>query len=256
MKKKYVGIIFTLLLVVSFIVASTFPAIATDPKNRPERVAYATIGTVNLELPSNATYPAKAGGTTSHPIVLRISVIDNNRRTTDGASDQMVVNMWDPEKQSFTPVLIITDNPSWAEYLKTLYNNSYTWFPTPVALQPIYGPNLFPNVVLVEPDELEVWTESANPYDHSNGWDNQDSQVLMVNLTRAVKSTLDVFVINSSVPAGPNSPRFANATFILPPLTMVFHEFNDYYADEKVDVLQWAGSSNYTVKQSSVEVSA
>ena len=70
-----------------------------------------------------------------------------------------MVAMWDPREEQFTPVLAITDNPAWAEFIKTLYNNTYMWYPTPLALQPIYGPNLFPNVVVVEPDELEVSSE-------------------------------------------------------------------------------------------------
>jgi hypothetical protein len=253
MNKPLIGIVLATLLVVSFVIASTF-TVANDSRNRPEKVAYATVGTATLDLPSNATYPAKAGGTPNHPTNLRITVYDNNRRSTDGASDQLMVSMWDPVGQSYSPVLIITDNAAWAEYLKVLYNNTYAWYPTPLSIKPIYGPNLFPNVVLVAPGELEVWTEDVNQYGHRSGGDN--NEVLMANLTRAVNVKLDLFVVNSSAPTGPNTGRSANVTFNLPALTMMFHEFDDYYPSETTNVLQWAGSTNYTVKQSFVEVSA
>jgi hypothetical protein len=143
-KKTILGIVLTLSLLVVSIGVTIVPALASNPKDSAEKTYYATIGKVFLQLPSNATYPAKAGGTPNHPVELLITVFDGDRRSTDGPYDQLVVDMWDPTAGHFTPVLAITDNPSQAEFIKKIYNNTFLWYPTPAPLIPMYGPNLFP----------------------------------------------------------------------------------------------------------------
>jgi hypothetical protein len=261
MKKKIIfGIALSLVLVIVSSIFTAVPAIAGNPKDSAEKTYYATIGRVFLQLPSNATYPAKAGGTPNHPVELLITVFDGGRRSTDGPYDQLIVDMWDPIAAHFTPVLAITDNPSQADFIKKIYNNTYLWYPSPTPLIPMYGPNLFPNVVLVQPNELEVWSETKgtdNGYGHKGGFSYESkSNVLKVNLTKAVKSTLNLFIINASAPSF-TPARYTNATFNLPPLNMVFHELDEGYPNEQTEVLDsWLGASRYTVKETWTELSA
>src|SRR3990172_11779053 len=242
-KKTILGIVLSISLLVVSIIATTITAIAVNPKNTAEKTFYATIGSGVLQLPSNATYPAKAGGTPNHPTVLRIAAFDGDRRSTDGSYDQLMVFMWDPREEQFTPVLLITDNPSIADFMKKVYNNTYIWYPTPPPLIPMFGPNLFPNVVLVQPNELEVWTESSQKGYGNGPWSFNDD-TLTVNLTKSVKSTLGLFIINASLPQT-NPARFANATFNLPPLTLIFHELDKGYPNQDTTTLNWPGSSGY-----------
>jgi hypothetical protein len=248
MKKKIIlGITVTLFLLVILIVVMTLPAIAYESPN--VRKGYGTVGDVDFVLPSNATYPAKPGGVSNHPTNIGFLALDANRRSSPGAFDQLTVYIWDPANQRETPVLAITDNSDQAEFLKTLWNNTYLWYPTPLSLQPIHGPNMFPNVILVQPNELEIWTESS--YKGCSG-----SETLWVNLTIPVKSTLNYFTINASAPLG-SPARSANVTFVLPPLTMFFRPLDDGFPrEETFTATGWPGASGYTQKITYSEVSA
>jgi hypothetical protein len=242
MKKKIIlGSTLTLTLLVISIIAMTLPAFANNPQNSLVRKGYGTMGDVDFAIPSNATFPAIPGGTSNHPTNIGFLALDADRRSTPGAFDQLTVYIWDPANQRYTPVLAITDNPDQAEFLKILWNNTYLWYPTPLPLQPMYGPNLFPNVILVQPNELEVWST------HGTLW---------VNLTTLVKSTLTNFVINPSAPAG-SPARTANVTFNLPPLTMFFRPLdNGFPREETITTTGWMGASGYTQQLSYREVSA
>jgi hypothetical protein len=258
MKKKIIlGSTLTLSLLIISIVATTLPAFANNPQNSLTRKGYGTMGDIDLVIPSNATYPAKPGGATNHPTNIGFLALDADRRSTPGAFDQLTVYIWDPASQRETPVLAITDNPTQAEFLKTFWNNTYLWYPTPLPLQPILGPNMFPNVILVQPNELEIWTESSRTY---NGWDHKGcydtSETLWVNLTTPVKSTLTNFIINYSAPSG-SPARSANVTFTLPPLTMFFRPLDDGFPREETFIAAgWPGASGYTQKIEYSEVSA
>jgi len=262
-KKTTLGIVLTLSLLTVAIVATGATTLAVYQTNQTK--FYGTEGIVTLQIPSNASYPAKAGGTPNHPIAIRFAAWDFKRRSTFGAFDQLTVSIWDPVGEYFTPVLFITDSPAQAEFVKEVLNNTYVWYPRPPTLPPIFGPNLFPNVIVVQPNELEVWTESTKA-SHGNGgwnwdeygryvWNIESSSTLMVNLTKAVKSTLDLFIINATAPMGPN--RFANVTFNLPPLSMYFRELDKGFPTESTTVYDsWPGASGYTLKEKNMEVSA
>jgi hypothetical protein len=255
-KKTILGSTLTLSLLVILIVITNLPALANNPQNSLVRKGYGTMGDVDLIIPSNATYPAKPGGVSNHPTNIGFLALDADRRSTPGAFDQLTVYIWDPASQRETPVLAITDNPDQAEFLKTFWNNTYLWYPTPLPLQPILGPNMFPNVILVQPNELEVWTESSSTY-YGQGYKWHDSsETLWVNLTIPVKSTLTNFIINYSAPAG-SPARSANVTFDLPPLTMFFRSLDDGFPREDTFIATgWLGASGYTQKRSYMEMSA
>lgn len=140
--------------------------------------------------------------------------------------------IWRPVANDFEPVAVIVDNPDAAKLLQTVWSGTYVWL---IAGPPTFPPNfkLFPNVITVEPKDLQVWTET-NEQDSSHSIVDQ----LMVNLNKAVTITLPFF--NAT---GVNS----NQTFILPPLNLIFKASSgEFDLPQTISYSGFSGASNYT----------
>jgi hypothetical protein len=231
MKKKiYLGIILTLSLLILTLFISVSPTLAH--RHTDDVVFSGALGEVTLQLPSNSSPPASPEGIPNHPTILKLVAFNYDRGSANGAADELDVFMWQPIGNTFQPVAVITDTPNNAEFWKTAWNGTYVWLKA--ILPPPIGPTtLFPNVILVEPETLDVWTESI----HSKSR-NDESSTLWVNLTETVKITLPYF--NAT---GVQS----NQTFNLPPTSLMFKTTSDEFN------LPWTTSfkgyknaSNYT----------
>ncbi len=241
MKRKVIlGVILTVTLLFLTIVAANTSMFALSQDNNISDSNNVTLtgaaGDVIFQLPSNSSPPAPPGGTPNHPTILWIIALHFDKGSTEGAFDGLSVHMWRPVKHEFDPVALITDSANHAALLKTVYNQTYVWYPTGPPVFPIFT-NLFPNVIQVEPQDLQVWTESNGHKGASSAIDT-----LNANLTKAVTITLPYY--NAT---GVNS----NQTFTLPPLSLMFKvissEFNDPFT---VEFKGYPGASNYTFVRS------
>ena len=189
---------------------------------------------VNLQLPSNSSPPALSAGTPNHPVTMKIAAWDLDQSSTNGPADELLIFIWQPVKNAYANVAVITDNAANAELWKAAWNNTNVWYPVgPPTFPPNF--NLFPNVITVAPKDLEVWTESGNNL-------NDASNTLWVNLTKAVTITLPYF--NAT---GSNS----NQTFTLPQMTLMFKATSGAFDDPFVaPFVGYPGASNYTLTRS------
>jgi hypothetical protein len=234
MKKKTVlGTFLMLSLLAVTVVATIAPTLGRNPTKNPAKKVYGAVGQVVLQLPSNASPPASPG-TPNHPAILQIVAFDDNRRSFGGEADELIIFMWNPVSNRFEPVAIITDNAKNAEFWKTAWNNTYVWYQAP-------GFVLFPNIILVEPQTLEVWTESmrASCGYGNKGW-NTASETLKVNLASTVKVTLPFFNATG---------EFSDQTFSLPPLTLLFKATSDEIVEDPltINLEGYPGASNFTI---------
>jgi hypothetical protein len=249
------GTVLSLSLVVIIAVSAFALALAANPTDSLVK-RYGTEGQVVLQLPSNATPPAPPGTNSSHPTTLILTAIDADGRSTNGASDLLIVWLWKPVGNLFEPVASITDNANDAEFAKTLWNGSYVWYPVGPPLFPVKT-NLSPNVIKVGDKDLEVWTETASIHSGNGHWRGDENGrcvwtssegTLMVNLTKAVTITLPYY--NAS---GTRS----NQTFILPPTTLMFRGLGNDFKEELSALLTgYPNSSNYTIVESKMTAPA
>ncbi len=226
MKKKIIlGTILAISLLLVTVFISVSPTLAHRRTN--DVVLTGALAEVTLQLPSNSSPPALPGGTPNHPTTLKLVAFDYDKRSANGAADVLGVFIWQPIANKFQPVAIITDNPANAEFWKTIWNGSYVWLKT-VLPPPIGAITLFPNVILVQPADLQVWTES----------EHHQSSTFWVNLTTTVKVTLPYF--NAT---GVNS----NQTFNLPPTTLMYKTISDEFELPWTTLFTgYINSSNYT----------
>jgi hypothetical protein len=231
MKKKiYLGTFFVLSLLLLTVFISVSPTLAH--RHTTDVVFTGALGEVTLQLPSNSSPPVSPGGIPNHPTILKLVAFDYDRGSTFGAADELDVFLWQPIANTFQPVAVITDNPNNAEFWKATWNGTYVWLQA-ILPPPIGQTTLFPNVILVQPGDLQVWIESEHSRDR-----NDASNTFWVNLTTTVKVTLPYF--NAT---GVNS----NQTFNMPPTTLMYKTTSDEF------VLPWTtsftgykNSSNYT----------
>jgi len=224
MKKRI--ILRTALTLSIIIIAIAAVAQATPIHETSQIVASGTLGRVVLQLPANNTSPAPTGGNASHPTTLILYVYDHDKSSAFSNADELYVFLWAPVENRFEPVALITDNADQAEFEKTVVNETYLWYPIGPPAFPIKT-NLYPNVIQVEPDDIDVWTEG-----------NDRNSVLRAELTKAVKITLPYY--NAS-------GLYSNQTFNLPPLTLMFRGIGDPFEAE--GTINWKGypqASNYT----------
>jgi len=245
------GIILMLSSLIVTVVATMAPTMAYSPSN--SKKFYGATTELDVWLPSNSTPPAPAGAATNHPSPLIIGAFDYDRRSAFGEADELWVHKWDSYLNAFQPIAVITDNAAEAEFLKTVWNNTYVWMQA--------APNviLFPNVILVEPKDLEVWTTSSG--NSKNGrWDTDDygrtvwtttSDTLWINLTKPVKITLPAVLNPATV-----SLVFVDQSFTVPPMTIDVKSTSDpwdgyYKAQLNVSPVlsqytwEWTGMAEY-----------
>jgi hypothetical protein len=241
-KKTIIGTVLTLSFLIVAVFATAAPTLAYKPNKNT--IFSGALAEINIQLPSNSSPPAPPGGNANHPTMLKIAAWDFDRRSTNGAADEILLFIWSPAENSLEPVAQITDNAANAAFWKIVWNNTYLWYP--FILPPPYPPiatNLFPNVIQVGPKDLEVWTESTwTNYGHN--W-NVASDTLMVNLTKPITVTLPYFQVATN-PDG--SEVEINQTFTLPPMTLMFKATSDAFNDPfAVSLNFYPGSSNYTL---------
>ena len=237
MKKKLIlGTILALTLAITATIMAVAPTLATPDPNKPLVTSNFNGGKVTLQLPppSNASPPA-APGTPSHPVNLRLSATDSDRRSTFGAHDRLYVQLWVPQADGYIPVAFISDsNAAGQEWQKVFWNNTFVWQPN------------FQNVIPVADNELEVWTESSWTYygQGNKGSDYESSNTLIVNLTKSVNISLPWNLFPPQVPFS----KYGNLSFTLPPMTLTFHETGDSFYTENIETsLVTAPFSGYTV---------
>jgi hypothetical protein len=205
-------------LAVTIAIAAFAPTTVSLPYT-PQIVKYGTFGHVPVQIPSNTTPPGQPG-TSNHPTTLIFEAYDATRMATFPGVDELSVYLWDPGDKAYTPVAVITNNGYEADFMKMIWNMTYVHYP----ISPTT--DLFPNVIQVAPNELEVWTSDG---------------ALFVNLTKPVKVTLPIFPTGTSATG--------NQTFILPPLTLEFRGIGDAFQDTINAIYTgFPGSSNYTMK--------
>ena len=218
------------MLILTIFAASNSAFGSADQPNSNVVTNTGAMGSVVLQLPSNSSPPALPGGTPNHPTTLMIEAhVESNANYTTSV---LGIFIWRPILNDFEPVAMIVDNPDAANLMKTVWSGTYVWF---IAGPPTFPPNfkLFPNVITVEPRDLQVWTET-------NGQDGSKSIVdqLMVNLNKAVTITIPFF--NAT---GVNS----NQTFTLPPLSLIFKATSgEFDLPQTIQYSGWSGASNYT----------
>jgi hypothetical protein len=188
-KKLILGTILSLSLAITFAVIAVAPALANlgNPPAPNVEYVYGTGGYVVLNLPQ---------GSSVHPTVLKIGFQDIDRRSTKGAEDALEVSLWIPASNRFSATAFIDDNPVAVDSLTKMFA----------------GTSIMP--ILVNPTDLDVWTESTWTY---NGrWDYSNTETTIVNLTKPV-------AIN--YPPGPNQAL----SYTLPPLTLKFIKTGEVY---------------------------
>jgi hypothetical protein len=240
MKRKIVlGTLLTLTLALITVLAAVTPSLAVPNPNKSLVTNYFRGGSVILQLPPapNATPPASPG-TPTHPIDLMFAAFDFDRKSTYGANDALYVFAWVPLANTYVPVAVITDssNPASLEFNRMLYNNTPIWSNSSIWWA---SPN-FENVISVGDKDLEVWTDKTSTQS-SNGrwvfdeygryvWDDGGG-ILAVNLTTPVTIRLPFNLF----PAPISLSKWGNLTFVLPAMTLTFHEIGDGYPVEETN---------------------
>jgi len=257
MKKKIIlGIVLMMSLLIVTVVASVAPTLAVQQTNQIKFTG--ALAEITIQIPSNSSPPAIPGGIPDHPTTLKIAAFDWDKRSTNGAADELLIQIWSPvgvvlsPGGNFQPVAVITDNPANAALWDSYWNGTYVSYHVgPPRFPP--NSNLFPNVIQVEPQDLEVWTTSS--WTDGNGrWDMDEygrtvwttsSDTLWINLTKSIKVTLPYF----SIGRYPNGSAInSNQTFTLPPMTMMFKATSDPFDESfKIELKWYPGASGYTL---------
>lgn len=248
-KKVILSIAIIVSMLSAVVVVSFAPTLATQQTNEAKFTG--AIAEVTLQLPSNSSLPAAPGGTADHPVTLKIAAMDWDQQSTNGAADQLLISIWSPvglvlsSGGNFQPVAFITDNAANAAPADQLYNGTYVSYHVGPPLFPA-NTNLFPNVITVQPNDLQVWTEPSK-----TGNDrvcDAASDTLWVNLTKSVTVSLPSF----STGRYPNGTAInTNQTFVLPPMTLMFKATSspfDY--SYKIPMSGYPGASGYTLTRS------
>jgi hypothetical protein len=176
---------------------------------------------LNLPPAPNTTSPPAAPGTPSHPTDIQLRCYHFNPESSLGSYDLMAVYLWIPQRNSYSPVAIITDISN-AEFLQTLWNGTFVWYKIAIP-----GANL-PNVIQVGSGDLEVWTQQATP---SSAY----GDTMWVNLTKSVTVNLPFNLWPQPTQA------LGNLTFTLPPMTMRFIPIANSYLDQGTNALLPSG---------------
>ena len=211
----------TLTLVMLIVVMAITPTLAVPDRNKSQVKFYYSAGAVVIQLPtpSNAISPPAEPGTPSHPISLKLTAFDNDRRSTFGAQDWLYVALWIPQGNSYAPVALVSDsNDEGQDFFKALYSNTFIWQPN------------FENVIAVEDQDLEIQTESSGTcYEKGyKGLNYESNAAFIVTLTKAVTIKLP-WNLFTKLPFS----TWGDQTFTLPPMTLTFREIgNPYYVDE------------------------
>jgi hypothetical protein len=245
MWKKIILSIITIasMLSAAFIV-SFAPTLATQQTNEVKLTG--SMAVVTLQLPSNSSPPAAPGGTPEHPVTLKITAYHWDQQSTNGVADELLVAIWSPvglvlsSGGNFQPVAFITDNAANAPTADQLYNGTYISYHVGPPLFPA-NTNLFPNVITVQPNDLQVWTEPSKTCDVA-------SDTLWVNLTKSVTVSLPSF----STGRYPNGTAInTNQTFVLPPMTLMFKATSSPFDNSyKMQMVGYPGASGFTLTQS------
>jgi hypothetical protein len=136
-RKSLFGTVLALSLTLIIAVAAVIPTFAY--KQSSGKTFYSVGGgEVTLQLPQ---------GNPEHPTAFRIFVDSYDKRSEGGVADTMIVFMWWPTQNTFTPVAYISDNQEHNEFMKLAWSKTFVWH--------AIG-NIPENIIKVDPDQLEV----------------------------------------------------------------------------------------------------
>jgi hypothetical protein len=171
-------------------------------------------GLVYLNLPPapNATSPPAAPGTPTRPSNLQLRPYDLTESNFAGPHDAMLVYLWIPQRNAYTPVALITDAANTTIY-QQIWNNSFIWYPMNIS-----GASAL-NIIQVTDKDLQVWPQN------SETGSSESPDMLIANLTRSVNITLPFNLWPQP------QQLLGNLSFTLPPLTLTFREIGakSYY---------------------------
>ena len=168
MNRKTIALSLSLCLLAATIigvVAQTYATAATNTSTSTAAndLAYGEHGEVIIQLPppSNATNSTLP----SHPTNLRLVATSYDNRSTFGASNTLLVQLWIPAANQYVVVAHIKTNPNpdLDTHLQTFWNNTPIWNP------------LMHNIITVNSQALNVW---------------RDGSLIIANLTAPVTITL------------------------------------------------------------------
>src|SRR3990172_1785572 len=130
MKKKIIlGIVLMMSLLIVTVVASVAPTLAVQQTNQIKFTG--ALAEITIQIPSNSSPPAIPGGIPDHPTTLKIAAFDWDKRSTNGAADELLIQIWSPvgvvlsPGGNFQPVAVITDNPANAALWDSYWNGTY-----------------------------------------------------------------------------------------------------------------------------------
>ena len=94
------------------------------------------------------------------------------------------------------------------------------------------SPN-FENVISVTDKDLDIWTENSwTCYGKGhNSWDYSSSDTVIVNLTKPVTLRLPFNLFPAMIPLS----KWGNLTFVLPAMTLKFHEIGESFPVEETN---------------------
>ncbi|MCW3999851.1 MAG: hypothetical protein NWE93_06400 [Candidatus Bathyarchaeota archaeon] len=193
------------MLTAAVILASANP---TPAASTGAVVTHGNGGIVTLALPPSS----------SHPVNLRISVVDVSNESDYGGPDVMEIYVWVPNMNSYVPVAILSTNTnaSAIDWIKQVVNGT-----------PIWTPPTMPNYFTPNASQLQVWMD--------------DDGVLMVNLTTSVNVTL---------------PSALGGNFTIPPMTMMLRPIATGFAHNESLTLAKPTYSGWTINMTHTDVPA
>jgi hypothetical protein len=211
-KNLVLGTILTLSLLIVTVVVAVGPASARFNVRKDNSIdVYGTGGRVTLSLPPPGVGPPLTGGVQAHPTDLNIIAVDFDKRSETGAHDFLMVSVWVQSINTYVPIAAVFDIPI-PDYWKQMWNSTGPanpfWYETSAGVSSGHS-----NSFQVTDKELEVWTESTRTYCGcgNKGWNYQNNDVLMVNLTKPI-------IINFTSA----QPGAGNLSFTIPPMTLTF----------------------------------
>jgi hypothetical protein len=213
-RSAYLSILALLSIVTLLSVIFLSAGLATSQQNTVQYINKGAGGLVYLNLPPapNSTSPSVPPGTPSRPSDIQLRPYDLTESNFAGAHDAILVYLWVPQRNAYTPVALITDASNTSIY-QQIWNNSFIWYKMNTSDASLL------NIIQVSDTELQVWSQN------SQTGSTQCPDMLIANLTRSVNITL----VFNLWPQPQQS--WGNLSFTLPPLTLTFREISDksYY---------------------------
>ncbi len=202
---------------------------AANTSNKITNTGTGSLVYLNLPQPSNATSPPAAPGTPSHPTNIQLRCYHFTQDSTFGAFDAILVYLWIPQTNSYSPAALITDTAN-VELYQNLWNKTFVWLK-----QTNPAANML-NVIQVNANDLDIHTETPSPA-------SQFGDMLVVNLTKPATINLPFNLLPLPYAA------CGNMTFTLPPMVLKFRPIAESYYDLGANALLPSGYYRQPISQ-------